>query len=91
MKTATTPRPVLRDDQLYLGDNGRITCGAHAGMSARFTGRALDGMPVVEITGATLDAMLADLGPSMAHLLRCEVPSCACTPKRVIVPMGGGR
>ena len=30
------PKPVLRDDALCLGDNGRCFCGAHAGKSARY-------------------------------------------------------
>jgi len=83
----TDLRPVLRDDALYIGDNGSITCGRHAGMTARYTGMALDGRPVIEITGDVLDRMAADLeeiGGEAA--LRCEVPSCPCRPRRVIAP-----
>lgn len=80
-------RPVLSDDSLYIGDNGSVTCGRHAGMTARYTGVALDGRPVIEIAGDVLDRMAADLeeiGGEAA--LRCEVPSCPCRPKREIVP-----
>ena len=46
--------PVLRDDALYLGDNGRCFCGRlhHAGMTAHFTGRDLSGQPVHRVTEA---------------------------------------
>lgn len=43
---------VLDDHELYLGDNGRCFCGAHAGMSARYSGRDLSGQPVMKITFA---------------------------------------
>jgi hypothetical protein len=47
-------KPVLREDALYLGDNGRCFCGRldHAGMSAHFTGRDLSGHRVHEVTDA---------------------------------------
>lgn len=46
--------PVLRDDQIYLGDNGRCFCGRlhHAGMTAHFTGLDLSGQPVRRVTVA---------------------------------------
>jgi hypothetical protein len=79
----------LRDDQLYIHAGGRISCGKHAGATARFTGRALDGGPVIEITGPVLDRMARDLEEIGGEaVIRCEVPSCTCRPKRVVVPGG---
>lgn len=42
--------PVLRDDAIYLGDNGRCLCGEHSGYAARFTGRDLSGQQVHRVT-----------------------------------------
>jgi hypothetical protein len=42
--------PVLKPTALYLGDNGRCYCGAHAGMSAAYTGRDISGQEVLELT-----------------------------------------
>jgi hypothetical protein len=46
------PTPVLRDDEVYLGDGGRAFCGRlhHAGMTARYTGRDISGQPVHRVT-----------------------------------------
>jgi hypothetical protein len=44
--------PILRDDELYLGDNGRCFCGHHAGASARYTGGDISGQPVHRVTDA---------------------------------------
>ena len=44
--------PVLRAGRLYLGDNGRCTCGEHAGSTARFTGYDLSGLRMLAITPA---------------------------------------
>ena len=46
------PTPVLREDELYLGDNGRCFCGRlhHAGMTAFYTGRDLSGQRVHRVT-----------------------------------------
>ncbi len=48
------PPPVLREDEIYLGDNGRCFCGRmhHAGVTAYFTGRDLSGHPVHRVTEA---------------------------------------
>lgn len=54
-KPAADPSPVLKDDALYLGDNGRCFCGKHAGASARYTGRDLSGQKVLRITKAFCD------------------------------------
>ncbi len=49
-----SPTPVLRDDALYLGDNGRCFCHRinHAGMTALYTGHDLSGQPVHRVTEA---------------------------------------
>jgi hypothetical protein len=35
---------------VYIGDNGRTLCGAHLGMTARYTGRDLSGQPILHVT-----------------------------------------
>lgn len=50
MDNAATPRAVLDDSRLYFGDNGRVFCGAHAGASAKFTGRDISGQRVKPLT-----------------------------------------
>lgn len=67
------PKPVLRPDALYMGDNGRMFCGRHAGCSALYTGRDISGQPVLRLSAAdqeTLRADLADIIPASAPL--CE-------------------
>jgi hypothetical protein len=49
---ATEPTPVLRDDEIYLGDNGRCGRLQHAGMTAHYTGRELSGQRVHRVTEA---------------------------------------
>ena len=62
---------VLKDSALYLGDNGRCSCGAHSGTQATYTGRDLSGQPVMEITPDVLREFRA-----MGHEPRCEQPGC---------------
>jgi hypothetical protein len=47
-------KPVLGDDAIYLGDNGRCFCGRldHAGITAHFTGRDLSDHRVHEVSEA---------------------------------------
>ena len=73
---ATELRPVLREDVLYLGDNGRCFCGRlhHAGASAYFTGRDLSGYRVQRVTAA--ERRNAE---RMGVTLACE----ACGPRRL--------
>lgn len=60
--TATEPKPALRDDQIYLGDNGRCFCGRLrcAGMTAHFTGRDLSGQKVHRVTDADRQELRRD-------------------------------
>jgi hypothetical protein len=51
-----TPKPVLKDDALYSGDNGRVYHGRCSGISARYTGRDLSGHKVERITKAEIQA-----------------------------------
>lgn len=60
------PRPVLSDDALYLGDGGRVTCGKHAGNSARYSGRGLSGKRVVRVTEADRAEWLREIGEPIA-------------------------
>jgi len=43
-------QPKLSPTELYVGDNGRCFCGAHAGCSAMYTGRDLSGHNVMRVT-----------------------------------------
>jgi hypothetical protein len=51
-----TACPALSRTALYLCDNGACYCGAHAGATARFTGRDLSGQPVERIDAETVCA-----------------------------------
>lgn len=56
----------IRDDVIYLGDNGRAYCGAHLGMTAKATGRDLSGQEIFPITQTVMDQE-----PSSKHIA-CE-------------------
>lgn len=43
---------VVKDDAVYLTDNGAALCGAHLGMTARYSGRDISGQPVRLVTAA---------------------------------------
>ena len=64
-----TPKPKLRVDRLYIGDNGRIFCGALrcAGQSAHFTGRTIAGQRVRQMTAAD-----AERFETWGLVLKCE-------------------
>jgi len=81
---ATTPRPahpqpVLDAGSLYLGDNGRCFCGAHAGHSAKYSGRDLSGQQVLRVTPAVVALSVAAYGAE-ATSLRCEAKGCTVLP-----------
>lgn len=48
--TTLMARTKLQPTSLYLGDNGRCFCGAHAGVTAATTGRDLSGQRVTHLT-----------------------------------------
>ena len=50
------PKPVLKDDALYIGDNGRVYHGRCAGQTARYTGRDLRGAKVLRIPNTEIQA-----------------------------------
>lgn len=72
MKTKTAPKG-LNESTLYLGDNGRCTCGKLrcAGMTAHLSGRDLSGQKMEPLS--TRDAI--------ANGLRCE--GCGLQPNLV--------
>ena len=73
-RTATTfPKPILKDDSLYLGDGGLCLCGEHSGASARYAGRDLSGQRVHKVTEADQSYMLANGG----RRLHCESHGCS--------------
>lgn len=63
MAGATFPG-ALREGDLYLGDNGRVTCGRLpcAGSSAHATGHTISGHPVARMTVADARAWHRELG-----------------------------
>jgi hypothetical protein len=67
--SAQTAQPVLDDDTLYMGDNGRVTCGRHAGCSARYSGRDISGQRVDKIGPAEI----AYAQREMDYTPACEV------------------
>ena len=69
MSAIRTPRPQLRADRLYLGDNGRMFCGALrcAGATVYYTGRDISGQAVAGITPGDRAALHA-----MGTRARCE-------------------
>lgn len=73
MSTATNPKPILDPSSLYFGDNGRCHCGDPrcAGMTAAYTGRGLDGEPVILLSASLLLAE-ADWDYQDVARLRCE-------------------
>jgi len=65
----TDPKPVLDDDRLYLGDNGRCFCGRLrcAGSSSHFTGRDISGQEVYPV-----GAQDVAWAKSKGFVLKCE-------------------
>jgi len=64
-KVVRSPKPVLKPDAYYEGDNGRILHGKCSGMSATYTGRDISGQKVRRLTAADVVeylAAVADLG-----------------------------
>jgi hypothetical protein len=65
MRTTTTgPNPALEPTRLYMGDGGRVFCGALrcAGMAAHFTGRTIAGQRVRLLTGHDRVVWLREIG-----------------------------
>ena len=65
----------LNPRQLYVGDNGRCTCGAMrcAGATAHYSGRDLSGQAMAPLTARE----------AIAHGLRCE--GCGMSPSLVVL------
>jgi hypothetical protein len=87
-KTALqAPTGVLDPSMLYLGDNGRCFCGTLecAGMTAFFSGRALDGFPVVAVP----EAAKAEPADVDLRIFACEgcgmklCPACGSAMQKV--------
>lgn len=71
----------IRDEVLYLGDNGRCYCGEHLGMTAKHTGRDISGQEIMPITPDAVEE--AD---RMGVTLTCEDARCDRTPSRLHLP-----
>ncbi len=54
----TEPKPVAKDNVIYFVDNGAVYCGAHLGMSARYTGYDISGQKIERITRKVLKECL---------------------------------
>lgn len=68
------PRSKVDDNALYFTDNGRIVCGAHCGMSARFTGRDISGQRIARVTDADAASWLAEVGTPIKPRPRGSAP-----------------
>jgi len=73
-------RFAVDDSALYLGDNGICLCGAHLGMTARFSGRDISGQRVYRLQPED-DAEGRKMSAEFQGF-KCEV--CK-TPQRLIV------
>lgn len=62
-----TMNNILDTKALYIGDNGEIFCGDHAGMNAKTTGLDISGQPVQRV-GDSEKSQFASLGITP----RCE-------------------
>jgi hypothetical protein len=80
----TDPRPVLRPEAVYQGDNGRVFCGSPgcAGASALYTGRDLSGQKVHRLGRADVRAWIAEVGRAPC----CE--TCGREAGLVVLPGG---
>jgi hypothetical protein len=54
--------PKIREDSVYLTDNGAAYCGAHLGVTARMTGRDLSGRTIMRVTPRVREQALAEFG-----------------------------
>jgi hypothetical protein len=71
--------PILHTDALYSGDNGRLFCGAHAGQTAKYTGRDLSGQRVEEVSAIDVNTARLHHGVEFA----CE--TCGFQPRLVVL------
>ena len=64
----TAPIPVLKPDTIYTADNGMLICLKCAGMTAKYTGRTLDGSDVIRLspTGETALEWHVEFGTPLA-------------------------
>lgn len=66
---------MLAPNTLYIGDNGRITCGKHCGCTAQATGADLHGSQMLAIDAAAAAEWLATEGEPIS----CETCSLTFT------------
>lgn len=66
-----TPTKKLQDDCLYISHDGQITCGAHAGMTAQYTGRSLGGGKLRPVSASVVKEFR-----QAGFDVRCERPGC---------------
>ncbi len=66
------PTKKLRDDRLYIAHGGEITCGAHAGTTALYTGRSIGGSKLMWVS----PEVAAEFRRLSGHEPRCERPGC---------------
>jgi hypothetical protein len=67
---------VLKEGELYFGDNGRVFCRTHAGMSASLSGRDISGQRVERVTPLARQLWRQEMGAE----IDCE--SCAAGKRR---------
>lgn len=66
-------------NNLYFVDCGRILCGTHLGMSARWTGHDISGQKIKLISAAALKRMTADVGRPIG-CETCDARTARVTP-----------
>lgn len=66
------PATTLNPTTLYMGDNGRMTCGTHSGATAQYTGRDLHGARMLPVTPAMRAQMAEECGMPL-DAIGCEV------------------
>jgi hypothetical protein len=59
------PKPVLKEGELYIADNGRLICLQCAGASAKYTGHDISGQKVLRVTPNHRAHWRADMGGEM--------------------------
>ena len=59
--------PSIKDNAVYLCDNGAAYCGKHLGASARMTGHDISGFPIYRVTPEAAQETIRE-----GYHIRCE-------------------
>ena len=67
----TDPQRLVEDNALYMGDNGRLFCGRHAGASAAYTLRDISGQKIIRVYSDPSNFVTAEF-LSLGLVPKCE-------------------